>query len=158
MVNILFYASLRASELCNLDIGDLDLQARSIRVREGKGGQYGLAVITQECADVLREYLAVRLKIKSESPALFLTERGNRWDRMSLSRMVAGYKKRAGINKPGAAHVLARHSVASILIKNGASLSTVQHVLRHRDLESTTRYIHLSDSTKQAQYDQYLRL
>jgi integrase len=48
MIIILFYASLRASELCNLDIGDIDLQTRSIRVREGKGGQYGMAFITQE--------------------------------------------------------------------------------------------------------------
>jgi integrase/recombinase XerD len=156
MLNVLFYGALRANELASLDVQDVDLETRTIRVREGKGGYYGTVFITRECTEILRDYLAIRRKFPGK--ALFLTAQGNRWNRFGISRLVKIYKKKAGVITPGSAHVFARHSVASILIKNGASLSTVQHILRHRDVVSTSRYIHLSDGTKQAQYDQYLRI
>jgi len=149
---------LRVSELANVDIKDIDLDARTIRVREGKGDRYGIAYITQDCANMLRDYLEIRQQLPIESQALFLTEQGRWWDHLSLSRMVRLYKLKAGIRKPGSAHALARHVVASILIKNGASLLMVQNILRHKDIESTARYIHLSNTTKQAQHDRYLKI
>ena len=158
MLSVLFYAALRVSELANLDIQDVDLEARTIRVRDGKGGRYGIAYISQDCVSTLKDYLEMRKKLHTESPSLFLTEYGNRWDHLCVSRMVRRYKIKAGIHKPGSAHVLARHTVASILIKNGCDLATVSQVLRHKDIESTMRYVHISDDTRRAKYDEYLKI
>ena len=60
MLKTMFYASLRASELCNLDESDVDLKALTIYVRGGKGGKDALVFITDECAKTLRRYLEVR--------------------------------------------------------------------------------------------------
>jgi integrase/recombinase XerD len=68
------------------------------------------------------------------------------------------YKKRAGINKPGGAHVLFRHTPASIMVLNGCDLLTIQHVMRHNDIKTTMRYLHLADEAKRERYDQFLKL
>jgi len=72
--------------------------------------------------------------------------------------MVHLYKLKAGIHKPGSAHMLARHTIASILAKDGCDLATVDQVLRHKDIESTMRYVRIADDTRQAKYDAYLKL
>jgi site-specific recombinase XerD len=125
---------------------------------DGEGGRYGIAYISQDCANTLRDYLEVRKQMPTDSSALFLTEQKRRWGHLSVSRMVRLYKVKAGIHKQGSAHVLARHTVASILIKNGCDLATVSQVLRHKDIESTMGYVHIADDTRQEKYDEYLKL
>ena len=60
MLQVLFYGCLRATELCNLNDEDLDLQTLTLRINNGKGGKDGIVYITDECAHVLKDYLAVR--------------------------------------------------------------------------------------------------
>lgn len=159
MLNVLFYACLRASELCSLNDEDVDLNALTIRIREGKGGKQGMVLISDPCAKVLRKYLAVRpaLEIDGEQ-SLFFTDYGKRWDRGDLSRMFYHYKEMAGISKRGGVHVFGRHTPATIMIANGADLRIVQEVLRHRDIRTTLRYAHISDKTKRERYQQCLVL
>ena len=159
MLQTLFYACLRASELCNLNDEDLDLKGLTIRIREGKGGRDGLAYITSKCANTLRQYLTIRppVLIDKERP-LFFTDYGQRWNRTALYRMFAVYKEKAGIEKKGGLHVFSRHSSASILAKNGCDLRSIQALLRHQDINTTLRYTHLSDATKREKYEQYLTL
>lgn len=97
------------------------------------------------------------LEIDGRQP-LFYTDYKNHWQGIEVSRLFYLYKKKAGISKPGGAHVFARHSPASLMIKNGCDLLTIQHVLRHRSINSTMRYVHLLDDVKRAKYDQFLRL
>jgi integrase/recombinase XerD len=66
MLSVLFYAALRVSELANLDVQDVDLDSRTISVRDGKGGRYGIAYISQDCASTLKDYLEVRKKLRTE--------------------------------------------------------------------------------------------
>lgn len=61
-----------------MDIKDIDLDAGTIRVREGKGDRQGIVYITQDCANMLRDYLEIPQQLPIESQALFLTEQG-RW-------------------------------------------------------------------------------
>lgn len=159
ILNVLFYACLRASELCSLNDEDIDLNALTIRIKDGKGGRQGLVLINDSCAKILRKYLAVRpaLVVDGEQP-LFFTDYGRRWDRGDLSRMFYHYKDLAGITKRGGVHVFARHTPATIMIANGADLRTVQEVLRHRDIRTTLRYAHLSDKTKREKYEKCLVL
>ncbi len=159
MLNTLFYGALRVSELCALNTEDIDLDSLNIRVVEGKGGQYGMALISPHCADILKSYLKMRqsLEINGEQP-LFYTDYGHRWNRIDVSRLFHIYKQKAGIDKPGGAHVFARHTVASLMVKNGCDLLTIKEILRHKSIESSMRYLHLTDSTKRSKYDRYLRL
>lgn len=159
MFNVLFYGALRVSELCSLDIDDIDLESLTIRVREGKGGTYGIALMSPQCSDILKSYLEMRppLEIDGQQP-LFYTAYGNRWKGFEVSRLFKIYKIKAEITKPGGAHVFARHTVASLMVKNGCDLLTIMEILRHKSIESTMRYLHLTDSTKRSKYNKFLRL
>lgn len=159
MLSLLFYAGLRASELCNLDDEDLDLKALTLRIRDGKGGRSAVAFLTNECGAILKDYFSVRppLEIDGRKP-IFYTDFGKRWDRKDLYRMFIIYKKKANIQKAGGLHVFGRHSPATLMIAKGCDIRIVQEVLRHRDIRTTLRYAHVSDKTKRAAYEQYLKL
>ena len=105
------------------------------------------------------EYLAVRpdFELEGKRP-LFYTDYGGRFDRKEIYRFVIYYKKKAGINKQGGAHVLFRHTPASLMIQNGCDLLTIQHVLRHNDIKTSMRYLHLADDTRRSNYDKFLKL
>jgi integrase/recombinase XerD len=159
MLKTLFYASLRAFELCNLDDRDVDLKTLTLHVRQGKGGKDGIVLISNDCASALRKYLALRptLKIDDRQP-LFFTDYGRRWDRRDVHRMFVTYKKKAGIEKQGGVHVFARHSSATIMVANGCDIRIVKELLRHRDIRTTLRYAHVTDKTMRERYEQCLVL
>jgi integrase/recombinase XerD len=159
MLKTLFYGSLRSSELCNLDDSDVDLKALILRIRNGKGGKDGMVLISNDCACILKKYLAMRpsLEINGHQP-LFYTDYGRRWDRRDVHRMFVTYKKRAGIEKQGGVHVFARHSSATIMVANGCDIRIVKDLLRHEDIRTTLRYAHVSDKTKRERYEQCLTL
>lgn len=156
MLQTLFYGCLRASELCSLDDCDLDLKSLSLRV-EGKGGKEAIVYITDECAKILRRYLEVRpsLEINGRKP-LFYTDFGGCWERRGVYRMFIYYKKLAGIEKHGGVHVFSRHTVGSLLVKNGCDIVTIKELMRHSDVHTTMRYLHISDATKREKYEKYL--
>jgi integrase/recombinase XerD len=109
MLKTLFYGCLRASELCNLDLPDLDIKSQTIRIREGKGGKDGIVFLKDECIKVLRQYLAIRpqLEVQGNQP-LFYTICGHRWDRKNIHRMFVHYKAKAFISKPGGVSIVSR--------------------------------------------------
>jgi len=159
MLQTLFYGCLRASELCNIDDRDLDLKKLTIHVREGKGGKDGIAYISEDCAGILKQYLAVRpLHELDGGQPLFYTIYGNRWDRRDVHRMFHCYKKKAGIEKAGGVHVFARHTAATILVANGCDLRHVKELLRHKDIRTTLRYAHVGEKTLRERYDRCLTL
>jgi integrase/recombinase XerD len=158
ILETLFYGCLRNSELCNLDDCDLDLKSLTLRV-EGKGGKEAMVYITDDCAKTLRRYLEVRapLIIDGRKP-LFYTDFGGRWERRGVYRMFMHYKKLAGIEKHGGVHVFSRHSVGSLLVKRGCDIVTIKELMRHSDVHTTMRYLHISDATKREKYEKYLTL
>jgi integrase/recombinase XerD len=158
MLQTLFFAALRASELCALEDRDLSLKDLTVRVRLGKGRKDGICFITPQCAKTLKRYLDIRpdLEIDGKRP-LFYTDYGNWWDRTTLHRMFVNVKERAGLeDRPGALHVFGRHSPATILVERGASVIFVQKILRHNDIKTTLRYAHASDPTKRTIYDKFM--
>lgn len=154
-----FFACLRASEICNIDLKDLDLDRLVLKIIDGKGGKNAIVYLSQNAASTLHDYLEVRpdLNIEGRSP-LFFSDFGARLDRRDIHRLVIQYKKRAGINKPGGSHVLFRHTPASLMVQNGCDLITIPHVLRHRDIKTSMRYLHLADEAKREGHDMFLRL
>jgi integrase/recombinase XerD len=159
MLKTLFYGCLRASELCNLDIEDIDLKSLTIRIREGKGGKDGIVFISDDCAKTLKQYLEIRQIFRIEGlNSFFGTDYGHKWTRTEVHRMFIKYKRKAGIEKRGGIHVFARHSSATIMVANGCDIRIVKEVLRHKDIRTTLRYAHVSDKTKREKYEQYLTL
>jgi len=159
MFKTAFYACLRASEVTNLDVEDINLENLALIVRDGKGGKTSVCYLSEEAVDILQQYLSIRpdFEIEGRRP-LFFTDYGSRFERKQLYRLVIYYKKRAGISKPGGCHVLFRHTPASLMIKNGCDILTIQQVMRHNHIQTTMRYLHLADSTRRVNYDRFLRL
>jgi integrase/recombinase XerD len=153
----LFYCLLRASDLCNLNIYDLNIKELNLYIRDGKRGKSAVIPIPPVCGEILKNYLQVRPSLEVDGKPLFYTDYGHRWERRDLYRMVVGYRKKAGIHKTGGCHML-RHSAASILIKNGCDLMTLKELMRHEHLETTARYLTVLDSTKRSKLEKYLVL
>jgi integrase/recombinase XerD len=159
MLETLFYGCLRASELCNLDLPDLDIKSQTIRIREGKGGKDGVVFLKDECIKILRQYLSMRpqLVVDGRQP-LFYTVCGFRWDRKDVYKMFIRYKSKAGISKPGGVHCFARHTPATIMISKGADIRIVQKILIHNYINTTLRYAHVSDKTQREACEKFLTL
>ncbi|MGA9097423.1 MAG: tyrosine-type recombinase/integrase [Methanotrichaceae archaeon] len=159
MLQTIFYGCLRASELCNIDVPDIDFKNLTIRINNGKGGKDGISLISNECASTLHRYLEAKPKLIIEGrEPLFFTDYGHRWKRTEVHRLFAHYKAKAGVEKAGGIHVFARHTTATLLIANGADIRIVQKVLRHNDIRTTLRYAHVSDKTKRECYEKCFTL
>lgn len=142
----LFYAcGTRISELINIRINDLFLKEEVIRVF-GKGSKERLIPIGSSAIKWVEEYLQKSRPIlaknfKSEN-YLFLNQRGTKFSRMGIWKIVNHYSKQAGIEKKVHPHTF-RHSFATHLIEGGADLRAVQEMLGHADISTTQIYTHI---------------
>jgi site-specific recombinase XerD len=141
---------LRAGDVVGLRLVDIDWSQATIRVC-GKGRREALLPLTQEVGDALLAYIARRPN-KSEEEHLFIRDRAPLRPLSahgSVSTMVARTMKRAGISSPlHGAHVL-RHSAATQMLREGASLYSIGSVLRHRSIETTEQYAKVDTKTLQ---------
>ena len=145
---ILYATGVRVSELCHLDIYDLD----SDRLRVvGKGNKERIVPVVPKAVEAVDWYLAFR---KDRERPLFLNRRGRRMQRGSVWRLVTEYAAKAGITKRVSPHTL-RHSFATHLLSGGADLRVIQELLGHADIGTTDRYTHLSHDRLKAAFDQY---
>jgi site-specific recombinase XerD len=133
---------LRAGDILRLRLGDLDWKEAGIRVA-GKGRCQALLPLTQEIGDAIATYLQDG-RPESDADALFIRSRAPFRafaDHCAISMIVAQAMRRAGVVCPsrGAAHVL-RHSVASSMLRQGASLQEIAVILRHRSITTTEIY------------------
>jgi integrase/recombinase XerC len=150
----LFYASgMRLSELVGLDMEDLDLAGRMVRVM-GKGRKERIVPFNQKAAGALRAWLkdrhALRANLKSEARSsklyedpLFVNARGGRLTGRSVQRLLARYVTSCSTRFGISPHAL-RHSFATHLLQAGADLRAIQELLGHVRLSTTQRYTHLN--------------
>jgi integrase/recombinase XerC len=153
----LFYASgLRLSELVGVDLEDVDLHGRMVRVM-GKGRKERLVPFNASCAAALRRWLEDRRAIRSArvQPAstpsagrsrgepLFINARGPRLTGRSVQRLVARHVNACSTRFGISPHAL-RHSFATHLLQNGADLRAIQELLGHVRLSTTQRYTHVN--------------
>jgi integrase/recombinase XerC len=143
----LMYASgLRISELVGIDLDDLEVRARLVKVR-GKGSKERIVPFGSKAEAAVRQYLAVRgelLTPASEEAALFLNYRGERITTRSVRRLFDGYVRQAALRAGISPHTL-RHSFATHLLNAGADLRGIQELLGHASLSTTQKYTHLND-------------
>ena len=142
----LFYASgLRLSELVGLDMEDVNLPSRIVRV-SGKGGKERLVPFNTSAHKALRLWYADRLAFRSrpiKGDPVFLNARGGRLTGRSVQRLVARYVTSCSTRFGISPHAL-RHSFASHLLQRGADLRAIQELLGHVQLSTTQRYTHIN--------------
>ena len=146
IINILYSCGLRVSELINLKIDNINNSDYLIKV-SGKRNKERLIPIRKEAYNDLINYIDnVRSKIIIvDKKYLFLTNGGKKISRQLVNQILDKAAKECNIDKPVHPHTL-RHSFATLLINNGASLRIVQELLGHSNLETTQIYTHMSNS------------
>jgi integrase/recombinase XerC len=154
ILELLYAAGLRVSELVALDQDDLDLHAKVVRVL-GKGGKERMVPFGKQAEMALRRWLeqSGRLRAKSsDAGALFLNLRGGRLTDRSVRRILDRRLREAAIHARLSPHVL-RHSFATHLLGAGADLRAIQELLGHESLSTTQRYTHVSMDSLMKIYD-----
>lgn len=152
LLQVLYASGLRVSEVCSLNIQDVDDTV--VRVR-GKGGKERLVPIAQSAVKSIDDYLVkFRSSIDGKEEALFLNQKGKRIDRVTIWKRIKVYAKIAGISKPISPHTL-RHSFATHLLENGADLRVIQEMLGHASIATTDRYTHVSMRHLSAAFDTF---
>lgn len=141
-----YAAGLRLTEVLHLQVHDIDSARMTIRVVQGKGGKDRYTVLSPRLLDALRAYWRV------EHPRTWLFPTRGRglprpMDPSSLQKAYQRAKQRAGITKPGGIHTL-RHCFATHLLEAGVDLHTIQRLLGHGHLTTTTRYFQLTRHTQ----------
>lgn len=135
---------IRLSELASLDVDDVDLDGKHIRIL-GKGSVPQVKFIKSSLRMVLRSYLAERRRIAvGDCPALFLSSRGTRLCARQIAMRLTHWLGRAGIARKITPHGL-RHTFATHLYAKTSDLLLVKRALGHRDISTTEIYTHLAD-------------
>lgn len=144
MLLTFFASGLRESELAALKVQDLDLEAGSAKVWDGKGGKDGTVALSPPAITALREYFAnVRPKLAGDGnePFVFLGRHGRGLSRQQVYYRVRNVAKTA-LGKRISPHFL-RHGFATALVEGGADIRDVQVLMRHSSVDTTAIYVHI---------------
>jgi len=160
LLELLFSAGLRVSELVSIDREDINLKRQEFSVR-GKGKKIRIVFISNTAKKAIEEYLQKRIDI---DPALFIRDRigtnkaadarGLRLTPRSVQRIVKKYAIKAGIVKDVHPHTL-RHSFATDLLQNGADIRSVQEMLGHANITTTQIYTHVTNQNLKSIHDKF---
>jgi integrase/recombinase XerC len=142
IMELLYSSGLRLAELTALDLVQVDLPDRTVRVL-GKGRKERAVPLGRVAAEALERWLRQRAAwAAAEEPALFVGRGGRRLGRREIQKRVAHWARRQGLAQHVHPHLF-RHSFASHLLESGAELRGVQELLGHADIATTQIYTHL---------------
>ena len=142
LLEMLYATGVRCSELVGMDLGEVDLENRMVRVL-GKGRKERVIPFGTRARAAIEAYLPLRHRAKPQDGALFVNARGQRLSDRQVRRILAARLKQIAIGKRASPHTL-RHSFASHLLQRGADLRSIQELLGHASLSTTQRYTHLN--------------
>jgi integrase/recombinase XerC len=142
ILELLYATGIRCAELVGLDLGDVDMGARTVRVL-GKGSKERIVPFGQPALTALSFYLTARLHAKPRSQALFVNARGGRLTDRWVRQIVTHRVKQVAMTRRLSPHSL-RHSFATHLLERGADLRSIQELLGHASLSTTQRYTHVN--------------
>ncbi|MCR9291531.1 MAG: tyrosine recombinase XerC [bacterium] len=154
ILETMYSAGLRVSEVVGLNEGDLDFEEGLAQVR-GKGRRERLSPLGRYAIDALRKYMRLRKVAENEPKGrqapVFVNRFGNRLTTRSVGRMLEKYIQQTGLNTRTSPHTL-RHSFATHLLDRGADIRSVQELLGHKSLVTTQIYTHLSTANLREVY------
>jgi type 1 fimbriae regulatory protein FimB len=153
MILLAFKHGLRASEVCALKVGDIDLKNGTIVIRRLKGSLKssqdlldlpGQPLVSEK--RVLRAWIEERESYHDRSDFLFLSQKGGRMDRSAFYRLFSQIAERAGIPAGKRHPHCLKHSLGFFLVEQGVSLPAIQQTLGHKSLASTGVYLKVTDA------------
>jgi integrase/recombinase XerD len=155
ILELLYASGVRATELCDLKIRDVNLQVGCVRVL-GKGMKERIVPLGRAAIEAITRYLSeCRPKLDRHTDEhLFLSRTGRPLERIALWMLVERYGRKSGLLKSISPHVL-RHCFASHLLSGGADLRVVQELLGHSDINTTQIYTHVDQSRLKSVHRQY---
>ena len=151
ILETLYSAGLRVSELVGLRMKDIDLKAGTLRVT-GKGGKERIAYLGRFAVESVGAYLARRDTAPGGDSPVFAGRGGGRVSQRTVQRLVKKYVGTSGINKNPTPHAL-RHSFATHLLDAGVDLRSIQEMLGHSKLSTTQRYTRVGMTSLMEAYD-----
>ncbi len=149
MLELLYGAALRVSELAALDVDDVDLREALVHVRDGKGGRPRVVPMGAQACRAVQEWLEQRPV--ADDKAMWLNRHGVRLSVRSIRRVVKEAGRRTGV--PGMHPHALRHACATHMLGAGADLRAIQEQLGHRTLSTTQRYTRVSVDHLRAVHD-----
>ena len=156
ILELLYASGLRASELCDLKLRDVNLQAGCVRVL-GKGMKERIVPLGQAAAEAVTRYVAESRPLLGrgrDCERLFLSKSGRPMERVGLWMLVEKYGRSSGLLKSVSPHTL-RHCFATHLIGGGADLRVVQELLGHSDIATTQIYTHVDQDRLKAVHGKF---
>ena len=149
-MELLYASGIRRAELVGLNLSDVDLERRRMRVI-GKGNKQRTVFINHAAADAIRNYLGVRPRTSDE--ALFLSRRKQRLSHRQAWVVFRDFAQLAGLTMHVTPHVM-RHSFATHLLENGADIMTIKELLGHESLSTTQIYTNVSLEHMRRSYEE----
>ncbi len=155
MIELIYGAGLRVSELISLDIHSIDFTNCIIRI-VGKGSKERIVPVGEYSIYYLNLYLDKRSSMlkKEHTDALFLNNHGKRMTRQGFFKNLKSILKKQGLDEGISPHTL-RHSFATHLLAHGADLRSIQELLGHSDISTTKIYTHVSDEKVHKDYTEF---
>ena len=155
ILELLYATGLRVSELVGLNVPDIDFEESYIRCW-GKGSKERIVYLYPKALEEVKGYIAGARKAllgsRKGETALFVNHRGERLTRQWVWNILKTYSKKAGIDQRITPHTL-RHSFATHLLQNGASLRHVQELLGHSSISTTQVYTHITSEHMRKEYE-----
>lgn len=142
MIQLLYGAGLRVSELTHLRMRDIDVERGIVHVVLGKGAKDRITILPE----ALRDTIKMQRRLKLPEDYLFTSYDGGKMTEATVQKVVAQAAQRAGISKVVTPHTL-RHSFATHLLENGTDIRYIQELLGHSKLTTTQIYTHVSTSS-----------
>ena len=152
LTTMMLETGVRVSEICNMDVDDVDLDDLSALILGGKGEKDRTVLFTDLTAEGIQEWMVERgmraeKQIKEERQALFLTKNGHRITPRWVQKLMDKIADRAEIKRSRLTPHTLRHTFASGLLERGADLVTIQRLLGHASIATTRVYLEISDQT-----------
>jgi integrase/recombinase XerD len=155
MIHLMYASGLRVSELCDLELGELDRRAGTVSPL-GKGGKRRIVPVGQIALERIDRYVdLVRVANKgaAKDRHLFLSPRGKRFTRQGFWKLLKAYARACGIPSASLSPHKLRHSFATHLLRGGADLRAVQAMLGHADLGTTEIYTRVAQDHVRTAFD-----
>jgi len=154
IITLFLNCGMRLSELCGINLTDIDRDFRSMRVT-GKGNKERIIYLNDACRDAIRDYLPVRLaqieRGTSEQRALFISRIGKRISNKTVQWIVKKYLAEAGLEFKGYSTHKLRHTAATLMYQSGdVDIRVLKDILGHEQLTTTQIYTHVSDKGMEA--------
>ena len=155
MLETLYSTGIRRMEVIGLGQYDIDYERGTLMVRQGKGKKDRMIPIGDRALAWIRKYrdeVRSQVSLPGGDDTLFLTQFGEAVGAHHLTQMVRGYIDAAKINKHGSCHLF-RHTMATLMLENGADIRFIQAMLGHAELNTTQIYTHVTAESLKRVYD-----